>query len=276
VTILVGAFAVAVVVLGERFLPFCSEWRESRGDVATDVWHGIVSNLAFPPFIKAMLLLCIAPFATLYSAPWPSRWPLALQLILAALLAELSSYWAHRTAHEHDALWRLHATHHSAERLYWLNAGRDHPFGLAVLFTAEILPLVLLGAGERVLAAYALFTVVLGLFQHANIDLRLGPLNWVFSSAELHRWHHSRDVSEANHNYGSNLIVWDIVFGTRMLPVARPPVAVGIGNMPNFPRNYLGQLLVPFRWRKLARTEKSESNERGSSWALENISVRSR
>jgi sterol desaturase/sphingolipid hydroxylase (fatty acid hydroxylase superfamily) len=57
-----------------------------------------------------------------------------------------------------------------------------------------------------------------GIFQHANVQLRLGPLNWFFSMAELHRWHHSRTVEEANHNYGQTISVWDWVFGTRYLP----------------------------------------------------------
>ncbi len=252
-----GGLAVAAVVLGERFLPFRSEWRVARGDVATDLCHGLVSNLLCPPLLKAALILLLAPLAGRFGSLWPHDWPLVAELAMAALIAELGSYWAHRLAHERDALWRLHSTHHSAERLYWLNAGRDHPFGLALLFGCEISPLIALGAGEQVLAAYALFTVVVGLFQHANVDVRLGPLNWVFSLSELHRWHHSRDVNEANHNYGSNLIVWDVVFGTRFLPDRPPPVNVGLSDMPDFPRSYLKQLAVPFRWRSLHSDELS-------------------
>jgi len=250
-----AGLGILAVVLGERWLPFAAEWKREKGDVVTDCWHGIVSNLAVPPLIKAGLALLLAPAARAILAPWPNHWPLLCQLILAAVIAEFCAYWAHRWAHERDALWRLHATHHSAERLYWLNAGRDHPFGVFLLFAAEIVPLLLLGANESVFAMFALFTAVHGLFQHANVDVRLGPLNFVFSMAELHRWHHSRDVSEANHNYGSNLIVWDVVFGTRYLPDARrPPIDVGIDGIPGFPRDYLGQLTVPFRWRELHTT----------------------
>ena len=91
------------------------------------------------------------------------------------------------------------------------------------------------------------------MFQHANIELKIGVLNWVFSMTELHRRHHSRDIREGNSNYGANLILWDIVFGTRFYPKQRQLSAnnVGISNMPNFPRDYLGQLISPFRWRRL-------------------------
>jgi sterol desaturase/sphingolipid hydroxylase (fatty acid hydroxylase superfamily) len=86
--------------------------------------------------------------------------------------------------------------------------------------------------------------------------MRLGPLNWFFSMAELHRWHHSTLLEESNTNFGQNLIVWDIVFGTRFLPKDRePPEAIGIGDMPDFPMDYWGQLLSPVRWARLPRRE---------------------
>jgi sterol desaturase/sphingolipid hydroxylase (fatty acid hydroxylase superfamily) len=72
--------------------------------------------------------------------------------------------------------------------------------------------------------------------------------------AELHRWHHSPLAAEANHNYGGNLIVWDIVFGTRWLPEDRePPVETGIEELPNFPGSYRALMTAPFRWRRLVR-----------------------
>ena len=74
--------------------------------------------------------------------------------------------------------------------------------------------------------------------------------------AELHRWHHSPVVAQANHNYGHNLIVWDIVFGTRWLPADRePPAEVGLENLPRFPKTLLGQLASPFRWRAITAEE---------------------
>ena len=81
--------------------------------------------------------------------------------------------------------------------------------------------------------------------------LKLGPLNWVLSTAELHRWHHSTKPEEGNSNYGSNLVLWDLLFGTRFLPREHPPVELGLSDMPNFPRRFWGQLLSPFRWAKL-------------------------
>ncbi|MEM6993404.1 MAG: sterol desaturase family protein [Myxococcota bacterium] len=242
-----------IVAVFERLLPFEPQWNVSRDDVKPDLWHAVVSNLAAPPIYQAAWVALIAPLTAFVGFNvWPTSLPLLAQLVLALVIGELGQYWAHRLSHERDALWRLHSTHHSPHRLYWLNAARDHPFGVALLFSAELIPLLALGVTEEVLVLFALFTAVHGLFQHANVNVRLGPLNWVFSMAELHRWHHSKHLDEANNNYGANLIVWDIVFGTRFLPPRRPPSDVGIGNMPTFPTTYLGQLAVPFRWRGLA------------------------
>lgn len=72
--------------------------------------------------------------------------------------------------------------------------------------------------------------------------------------AELHRWHHSRVLEEANSNFGQNLIVWDIIYGTRFLPKDRePPAEIGITDMPAFPMSYLAQLASPFTWSRIKR-----------------------
>src|SRR6185369_10374642 len=102
---------------------------------------------------------------------------------------------------------------------------------IGLLYLLGYLPLIALGAPPIVIMLFTLFDAVFGMLQHANLDMRLGPLNYAFSAAEPHRWHHSRTLAEANTNYGSNLIVWDLVFGTFYLPSDRePPAAIGIAD----------------------------------------------
>ncbi len=111
---------------------------------------------------------------------------------------------------------------------------------------------IALGAPLEMIALWSIFSAVHGVFQHANLPLRLGPLNWVFSMAELHRWHHSPRVEEANSNYGQNIILYDILFGTRYLPEDRePPEQLGIESMPRFPMTWWQQVLSPFRWQQV-------------------------
>ena len=254
---MIFAAYVFIAVL-ERFVPLHPEWSRSHGDLGADL--GLGATNAIVVFVARPLLFAAAvDVATWLSAEygaqiWLNQWSLAIQLVLALLIGELGEYSVHRTMHEIPWRWRIHSPHHSAERLYWLNALRFHPLETLAVGQGKLVPLVMLGADGPVLALVAIFSAVHGVFQHANIPCRLGPLNWVFSMAELHRWHHSPVVAEANRNYGGNLIFWDIVFGTRWLPENRePPVETGIGDLPNFPRSYRSLLGAPFRWRQLVR-----------------------
>jgi sterol desaturase/sphingolipid hydroxylase (fatty acid hydroxylase superfamily) len=184
---------------------------------------------------------------------WPHSWPLLAQLPLAWVVVELFAYWPHRWLHEVPWLWRLHATHHSPERLYWLNATRAHPLEHVFRGLIGAVPLALAGATPELIALSVLSDGVIGLFQHANVDFRLGPLDYVFSAAPVHRWHHSRARAEADHNFGDSFIFWDVVFGTYYKPNRREVTELGVESLDAFPRSFLGQLASPFRWRAIER-----------------------
>ncbi len=243
--------ALMIIAVMERLQPFRDEWNQSQNDVMTDIWHNLLSSFAsrevYKLMAKAIIFGGVVTLANSHQGVWPDDWPIWLSVIVIALLAEFGNYWIHRLSHEVDFFWRFHSIHHSAGRLYWLNAGRDHPVSVFFIFLAASVPLMLLGAPAEALVIYYVIEAVHGLFQHCNIRLTLGPLNWVFSMAELHRWHHSKIVKEANHNYGLTLIFWDIVFRTRFLPDLNGPADIGIHGR-EFPSSFWKQMLVPFRW----------------------------
>jgi sterol desaturase/sphingolipid hydroxylase (fatty acid hydroxylase superfamily) len=247
----------------ERVIPYHESWKRSRGDIHVDVGHMIVSGGLTVETLRPLVLALAVGLGgwlsgLLGGSMWPGSWNLIAQLVLALVVGEFFMYWAHRLGHDVELLWRFHALHHSAPRLYFLNAARFHPVDLAISNFAPFIPLVVLGAGTEVLALFALVTAVHGLFQHANIPVRLGPLNWFFAMAELHRWHHSRLLAESNTNFGQNLIVWDIVFGTRFLPKGlEPPEDIGLTDLPAFPMGYWAQLAAPFTWRRIQRESAS-------------------
>jgi len=246
-------FVSAMIIIGlERVMPYVPSWNRSHGDVRTDSLHLVVSMIALPELLRAALfgaLLAASVWMTerIGFGLWPTEWPLVLQASLGMVLAELPYYAWHRLQHENAFFWRFHAVHHSAPRLYWLNAARFHPVDTIGGYLFQSPLLVLMGAPEEVIAVFLIFTGVHGLFQHANLDIRLGPLNWIFSMAERHRWHHSRTIDEANTNYGGNLILWDLVFGSAFLPERPPPEDIGIAGAPDYPSGYLAQLAEPFR-----------------------------
>ena len=139
----------------------------------------------------------------------------------------------------------FHAVHHSPNRLYWLNAGRFHPVEKFYLQFPEVLPFILLNPGEDILMLYLVTNGVHGFFQHCNVHTRIGPLNYIFSMTELHRWHHSKVIEQSDTNFGNILILWDLVFGTFYWPREKEVGSIGVMN-PAYPKHYLGQLAAPF------------------------------
>jgi sterol desaturase/sphingolipid hydroxylase (fatty acid hydroxylase superfamily) len=246
------------VALLERWLPYRPEWNQPRGDLRTDFAY-LLSTSAVIGVMRGAVATVGALIASWISRRWglplwPHGWPLIAQLPLAWALVELFAYWPHRWLHSVPWLWRLHATHHSAQRLYWLNATRAHPLEHVFRSSFGLLPLAVVGAGPELLALSVLSDAVIGLFQHANIDIRLGPLNYVFSAAPVHRWHHSRARAEADTNFGDSFIFWDLVFGTYHHPKHREVGAIGIDGLDAFPADFLPQLASPFRWREIERS----------------------
>jgi sterol desaturase/sphingolipid hydroxylase (fatty acid hydroxylase superfamily) len=257
--ILLPTFAISalLVALLERWIPHEPAWNRSRGDLAADSTYLPLTWLVNGAIEPTVLALSVATGGWIAASAGLGLWPASgsplLQLPLAAVVSEFFDYWAHRAMHEVPWLWRFHATHHSAPRLYWLNATRAHPGEMLFRGVIGMLPLALLGAGEEVLALAAIVNMVAGLYQHANVDARHGALYWIFSIGELHRWHHSRNPAEADTNYGNNYIFWDTVFGTRYLPADRKaPRELGIEGLDAFPRGFLGQVASPFRWSQIA------------------------
>lgn len=239
----------AVVTWMELRFPHRSEWLPERATVATDLTFMTVVQLAFPPlagFLFAYVLIEPAraldlPFRSL----WPHASPIWIQAVLMVLAVDLLRYWLHRAAHENPTLWRLHAVHHSVEQLYWLNTARFHPLEKALQMMLDSVPFLLVGVDARVLSLYYLAYATNGFFQHCNIRLRYGALNYIVGSAETHRWHHSREPREANANYGNTVIVWDLLFGTWFLPREREVGRLGL-HAP-YPRTFAALMKAPFR-----------------------------
>lgn len=245
------------IALFERLRPERPEWNRPHDDLGADVLHLVFSGTLAQVFFQATLgALALAAGVRLSErwggSLWPVQAPIALQLALALAVAELGHYWFHRLSHENPWVWRLHATHHSARRLYWLNATRFQWLDIFSLIALQSTPLLLLGAGREALLSYTMFAAVYGQLQHMNVRVHAPVLDWVFSTPGLHRWHHSTDPREGNSNYGAILILWDQVFRTVFRPVGRAFDAdLGIAAMPAFPTGYIAQQLSPFRWKRI-------------------------
>ena len=246
----------AIIVLLELLIPDRPR-RATPRMILVDLLHnvlsaGLVSSLVRAGLFALFLWIATRATETVGDGIWPSQWPLLAQLAIAAVLGEFGNYWIHRLMHRVDPLWKIHALHHSPEHLYLLASGRSHPLNAAITHVTQVAPAILLGASPELVALLAVFTAVTGVFQHSNAEMRTEWLSWLIATPDLHRTHHSTELEESNTNFGNNLMLWDIVFGTWLRD--RRPAAYGVPGVA-WPRSYLGQLAIPFIYERIARGE---------------------
>lgn len=246
-----GAYAFLIVSLLflERVMPHEKAWHVSDGQTLANIAHTLTSKAT------SQILLMVNSYIGLSMATggesgllgvqiWPSDQPLYVQVILAVVVSEFMLYWAHRTAHEVMFIWRFHAIHHSVEKLWIVNTGRFHFIDSLYSIVLGIFPLLVLGASMEVVMWLGAVTAFIGMLTHCNVEMRFGPLSWIFNTPELHRWHHSKKLREGNKNYGENIMLWDMIFRTYFHEDRRPPKNIGITE--HMPARFVDQLAWPF------------------------------
>ncbi len=237
----------AVLFIEMRFAER-DDWRPKRDDMMADAAFMALVMMALPRLLAVLVIVGLGAHmrGNFVFGWWPHDWPLWAQMAAMVLAVDFVRYWLHRACHAYMPLWRLHEVHHSPDILYVMNVGRFHPLEKVLHFSLDTVPFLLLGVAPEVLAGYFLLYSVNGFFQHSNIKLRYGFLNYVVGSAETHRWHHARDPKAASCNFGNTTIVWDLVFGTWHLP--GPVGDIGIMDRA-YPKGFLAQMAAPFRRR---------------------------
>ncbi|MGH1457179.1 MAG: sterol desaturase family protein [Alphaproteobacteria bacterium] len=246
-----GAYVFLIVSLLwlERVMPHERQWHKSDGQTFSNIAHTLTSKgttqilLVVNGYIGAKIFT--GGESGLFGFDlWPSDWPLYAQVVLAVVASEFALYWAHRSAHEVPFIWRFHAIHHSVQKLWIVNTGRFHFIDALYSIVLGMIPFVILGASMDVIMWLAAVTAFIGMLTHCNVEMRFGPLSYIFNTPELHRWHHSKKLREGNTNYGENVMIWDMVFGTFFHEDRRPPVNIGITDY--MPVKFSDQLLWPF------------------------------
>ena len=241
-------FLIVALLLLERWMPHEGQWTKPDGQTFANIAHTLTSQgtvQGIMIFSGALgLAELIKPAAEPAFGIWPRDWPMWAQASLGVVAAEFGLYWAHRTAHEWPIVWRFHAIHHSVKKLWVINTGRFHFMDSLFKILLGMGVLLSLGAPLEVVQWTSIVTAYVGLLTHCNVEMRFGPISYIFSTPGVHRWHHSMDLREGNMNYGENVVIWDHLFGTYFNEKRRPPANIGI---PEFmPPRFVHQLAWPF------------------------------
>ncbi len=249
------AWIVAWLLLLEWRLPYNTPWRESDGQLIADLSHTLLNKGLVQFLIVQVMALGLL---TERSPSAISELGLAVQVLLGLVISEIGLYAAHRLAHEWPLLWRCHAVHHSVKKLWLVNTGRFHFIDSLASVAASIPFLLISGISMDAIVWVSAITAYIGILTHCNVDVDCGPLNYIFNTPNLHRWHHSTERVEGNTNYGENLMLWDILLGTFLYNRHRDIEKIGIHE--KMPSRFIDQLALPFRW-KHYQAQEDPSNE---------------
>lgn len=242
---LVGAF-IGLAFLLEKLVPYDAAFNRSQGDTGRDWLHAFVNeSLGFAGGLSVPLLAQWNPLPTL----WPTSLPLWQQLLAAVLIADVGITLAHYASHKIDALWRLHAVHHSVKRMYGFNGLMKHPIHQLIESVAGTTPLLLMGIPQEVLFLLVVAVALQLLLQHSNVAYFSGPLKYVLAINVVHRFHHLNSASEGDVNFGLFTQLTDRLLGTAFFD---PERRIGLGDLgiegePDYPVGYLSELAEPFR-----------------------------
>jgi sterol desaturase/sphingolipid hydroxylase (fatty acid hydroxylase superfamily) len=166
---------------------------------------------------------------------WTAALPLAVRVLLAAIVSDVGSYWGHRWSHHIPWLWRFHSVHHSAEELDWLVNTRAHPVDLIFTRLCGYVPMYVLGLAQPMAGApldgAPVIVIILGAFWgyfvHANLRWRFGWFEYLVATPHFHHWHHNSAHEILDKNYAALLPGVDAMFGTLYLPKKSWPEQYG-------------------------------------------------
>ncbi len=229
----------------ERRRPYRQDWQPGAGEVVSDAAF-LMSTVG----VQVAAMSLVEPVVRRNKRSLRvDRLPVPVGAAIGVLAFDLVHSRVHQLGHRWGPAWTVHSVHHSPQRLYWFNATRFHGLEMFVDMALETMVMSVLGMSRDQTVAYQTVRGMYGQLQHCNVDLSSGPLDHVFSTPDLHRWHHSAVYREGDTNYGAITSVWDKVFGTFYRPVDRAgPDELGIGRMPSFPQTFWELERVPLDW----------------------------
>jgi sterol desaturase/sphingolipid hydroxylase (fatty acid hydroxylase superfamily) len=213
----IAAFAVIMVL--EWRVPAMPEWRLRPGQRALLAGLYVMTFALFGVFNAIYEATLVQPLVAARGAlglGWPDGLPLLAQVLLLFFASDFIYYWIHRAIHRWGVLWKAsgHGFHHAFQNLHALNVGTNHPFELVLLTLPMVLVATVFGAPGEVVAGATLLVSVNAAAAHANVRMQTPVFDWVFTSANQHRRHHSSEFGVSNTNFGCNVILWDRLFGT--------------------------------------------------------------
>ena len=242
-------------------------WRKKQGIIRRDFWLDafymffnfflfslIVYNALSDVFVEFFTNLLRGAGISNLVALEVDTWPRWAQLVTLFIVRDFIQFNIHRLLHRVPFLWQFHKVHHSVVEMGFAAHLRFHWMETIVYRSLEYIPLAMIGFGIDDFMIVHLSTLVIGHFNHSNLNIPLGPLKYVFNNPQMHIWHHAHtklwpEGLKYGINYGLTLSIWDYLFKTAHIPSDGKNIDLGFEEIEEYPRGFFGQMLWAFKRR---------------------------
>lgn len=203
-----------------RPVEYRSRFFKEFGAAMISAFYSII--LAY--FFVALVKLTISPSLMDFMG-WTGllSLPLAVRLLIAYLLKDLSFYLIHRLKHSNNILWFTHSWHHSIDQLWWLAAQRESLTDV-LLLKVGFLVFPLLEIPPEIMIFVGIHIMIHDNWIHLNVKWRswMGIIELFYVTPRFHAVHHTQTGSHTK-NLGSLFTIFDRIFGTYVDPETVTP-----------------------------------------------------
>ena len=253
-----GLTLISLVVWG---LEIVFPWRKSQKVFRKDFWldgfymyfNFFVFSIVVSGFYKTLGLLFNDVGVTIKSITLfdITQFPNLMQLLVFFVLLDFVQWFTHVLLHRYAFLWEFHQVHHSVKEMGFAAHLRYHWMENIFYKPLKTIAVMLLGGFEPEQAFIVHFiAITIGHLNHANIKITWGVLKYVFNNSVMHLYHHAQVLPHSRRqgvNFGISLSVWDYIFKTNYIPENGGDITLGWEGDDDFPKSFLGQLLVGFK-----------------------------
>ncbi len=201
-----------------------------------------LSEVAVTFFTKALASIGIENVVAIEVSQWPT-W---VQIAVLFVVKDFVEWWVHRLLHTVPWLWEFHKVHHSVKEMGFAAHLRFHWMESVVYKSITYLPLAMIGFGIDDFFVAHMIAITIGHWNHANINMNLGPFKYILNNPNMHMWHHAYHIPEGHKygvNFGLSLSVWDYIFGTASIPHSGRDIKLGFEGDQNFPKDFMHQVV---------------------------------
>jgi sterol desaturase/sphingolipid hydroxylase (fatty acid hydroxylase superfamily) len=207
---------------------------------------GLYDFIAFISTFGLFYLISSVIHSTLFIGIGQSMGNDIILFAIIFILSDFKHYLWHWTMHKLAPFWEVHKYHHSATSMNLITNSRGHFLGKGIAMIFDALLFALIGAPPLLYAGLYIWREIWAMWLHADVRFPLGWMGrYILMTPQLHKVHHSTEVTHYDKNFGTFFVFWDRIFGT--FHEEDTVEAIGIENDPYNKSGFWKDMLLGFK-----------------------------